>query len=108
MNKHIQECLLATAARSFIHRDVIKQLAALFFEKGVPVHIWSDHGPEFIAKKLTADDEATLFRTCKPAGQQAGLMENGFIGSINGKMRDKFLNGEIIYSLKEANVLLEQ
>jgi transposase InsO family protein len=33
--------------------------------------------------------------------------ENGYIESFNGKMRDEFLNGEILYRLKEAKVLIE-
>ncbi|MGB5844309.1 MAG: transposase, partial [Anaerolineales bacterium] len=33
--------------------------------------------------------------------------ENGYIESFNGKMRDELLSGEIFYSLKEAQVLIE-
>jgi transposase InsO family protein len=34
--------------------------------------------------------------------------ENGFNESFNGKLRDELLNGEIFYTLKEAQVLIEQ
>ena len=34
--------------------------------------------------------------------------ENGYCESFNGKLRDEFLNGEIFYSLKEAQVLTER
>ena len=34
--------------------------------------------------------------------------ENGYNESFNGKLRDKFLNGEIFYTLSEAAVLVEQ
>ena len=34
--------------------------------------------------------------------------ENGYVESLNGKMRDEFLNREIFYSLREVDVLLEQ
>jgi len=34
--------------------------------------------------------------------------ENGYNESFNGKLRDELLNGEIFYSLKEAQVLIEQ
>jgi transposase InsO family protein len=34
--------------------------------------------------------------------------ENGYCESFNGKLRDECLNGEIFYSLKEAQVLIEQ
>jgi len=33
--------------------------------------------------------------------------ENGYIESFNGKMRDELLNGEIFYSLKEAQIVIE-
>jgi transposase InsO family protein len=33
--------------------------------------------------------------------------ENGYVESLNGKLRDELLNGEIFYTLKEAQVLIE-
>jgi len=33
--------------------------------------------------------------------------ENGCVESFNGKLRDELLNGEIFYTLKEAQVLIE-
>jgi len=33
--------------------------------------------------------------------------ENGYCESFNGKLRDECLNGEIFYSLKEAQVIIE-
>jgi transposase InsO family protein len=34
--------------------------------------------------------------------------ENGFCESFNGKLRDECLNGEIFYSLKEAQIVIEK
>ena len=34
--------------------------------------------------------------------------ENGYCESFNGKLRDECLNGEIFYSLKEAQVVIGQ
>ena len=34
--------------------------------------------------------------------------ENGYCESFNSKLRDELLNGEIFYSLREAQVLIEQ
>ena len=34
--------------------------------------------------------------------------ENGYNESFNGKLRDELLNGEIFYSLREAQVLIER
>jgi len=33
--------------------------------------------------------------------------ENGYCESFNGKLRDECLNGEIFYSLREAQVVIE-
>ena len=34
--------------------------------------------------------------------------ENGYCESFNGRMRDELLNGEIFYSLREAQILIEE
>ena len=33
--------------------------------------------------------------------------ENGYVESFNSKLRDELLDGEIFYSLKEAQILIE-
>ena len=35
------------------------------------------------------------------------LLENGYCESVNARFRDELLNGEIFYSLKEAQILIE-
>jgi transposase InsO family protein len=35
-------------------------------------------------------------------------LENGYLESFNGKLRQEKLNGEIFYALREAQVLIEQ
>ena len=79
-------------------------LADLFLEYGVPEHIRSDNGPEFVAKAVRgwlADlGVTTLFI------EPASPWENGYIESFNGKLRDELLNGEIFYTLKEAQILI--
>jgi len=106
IDEYSRECLLAKAARRFTHQDVLGCLTDLFCERGVPVHIRSDNGPEFIAMRL----RAWLNRlTVKPLFIMPGSpWENGYVESLNGKMRDEFLNREIFYSLREVDVLLEQ
>lgn len=34
--------------------------------------------------------------------------ENGYVESFNGKMREQFLNSELFYTLKEAQILTER
>jgi len=106
IDEHTRECLLAKAARRFTHREVMGCLTDLFCEHGVPVHIRSDNGPEFIAWRL----RTWLNRLAvKPLFIEPGSpWENGYIESFNGKMRDELLNREIFYSVKEADILIEQ
>ena len=91
--------------RGLTHQDVVEVLTNLFCERRVPVHIRSDNGSEFIAKRvrnwLARLSVKLLFI------EPGSPWENGYIESFNGKMRDEFLDGEIFYSLKEVEVLIE-
>jgi transposase InsO family protein len=40
--------------------------------------------------------------------QPGSPWENGYCESFNGKLRDECLNGEIFYSLKEAQIVIEK
>jgi putative transposase len=52
MDEFIRECLAVKVARSLASYHVIEVLTDLFIERDVPVHIRSDNGPEFIAKRV--------------------------------------------------------
>ena len=105
MDEFTRECLALKVDRSLTSHNVIEVLTDLFIERGVPVHIRSDNGPEFIAKRVRDWLEKLQVR---PLYIEPGSpWENGYIESFNGKMRDELLNLEIFYSLKEAKVLIE-
>jgi len=105
LDEFTRECLAVRVGRSLTHQIVIDVLTELFFVHGVPVHIRSDNGSEFTAKRVRAWlkrlDVKSLFI------EPGSPWENGYIESFNGKMRDELLTGEIFYSLKEAQVLIE-
>ncbi len=105
IDEYTRECLAAKVARRLTHQNVLEVLAELFIQRGVPVHIRSDNGSEFTARRV----RSWLARLkVKPLFIEPGSpWENGYIESFNGKMRDELLNGEIFYSLKEAQVLIE-
>ncbi len=87
-------------------RHVIEVLAEAMTERGIPEHIRSDNGPEFVARGLRnwlgAAGAKTLYI------EPGSPWENGYCESFNSKLRDEFLNGEIFYTLKEAQVLAER
>jgi transposase InsO family protein len=105
IDESTRECLVVRVARRLTHKDVLEVLTDLFCERGVPVHIRSDNGSEFTAKRVrTWLDQLAV----KPLFIEPGSpWENGYIESFNGKMRDELLAGEIFYSIKEAQVLIE-
>jgi len=47
-----RECLAVKVARRLTSHIVVEVLTGLFIERGVPVHIRSDNGPEFIARRV--------------------------------------------------------
>lgn len=106
IDEFTRECLAIRVARKITSEEVIDTLAELFIARGVPEHVRSDNGPEFVATKVRMWfedlDVKPLFIT------PGSPWENGFIESFNGKLRDELLNREIFYSLKEAQVLIEQ
>ena len=85
--------------------EVIETLSDVMLWRGIPEHIRSDNGPEFVAQKLRQWlgnlGTGTLYI------ESGSLWENGFCESFNGKLRDECLNGEIFYSLKEAQIVIE-
>ena len=106
MDEHSRECLAIEVKRKLNSLDVLEVLAELFLKRGVPKYIRSDNGPEFIAKRLQ-DWFKTL--SVSPLFITPGSpWENGYIESFNGRLRDELLNGEIFYTLKEAQVLIEK
>ena len=80
-------------------------LQYLFAVRGAAEHVRSDNGPEFIARNiqqwLNQAAVGTLYIN------KASPWENGYVESFNGKLRDELLNGEIFYTLREAQVIIE-
>src|SRR5271170_5953483 len=93
-------------ARRLGSLQVIDTLADVMLVRGIPEHIRSDNGPEFIAEELREWLGKVGTRTLYI--EPGSPWENGYCESFNGKLRDEFLNGEIFYSLKEAQILTER
>lgn len=81
-------------------------MSDLFLEKGIPKFIRSDNGPEFIAQSVR--DWITLVGPKTNYIESGSPWENGYYESFNARFRDELLNGEIFYTLKEAQVIIEQ
>ena len=106
MDEYTRECLALPVERRMGSRQVIQTLSEVMLWRGIPEHSRSDNGPEFIAQELRPWlgnlETGTLY--IEP-GSPWG---NGYCESFNGKLRDECLNGEIVYSLKEAQIVIGQ
>ena len=106
VDEYTRECLMIKVKRKQSSMDVMDALSDLFILRGMPKYIRSDNGPEFIAKPVRNWIES--------AGAQCAFIEpgspweNGYVESFNARLRDELLNGEIFYTLKEAQILIER
>ncbi len=67
--------------------------------------IRSNNGPEFIAKSVQAWITGVRAKTAYIT--PGSPWENGYVESFNARLRDELLNGEIFYTLKEAQIVIE-
>jgi transposase InsO family protein len=106
VDEFTREALAIRVARKLGAAEVIDVLADLFLARGVPAHIRSDQGPEFVAEAvkgwIAGVGAATAFI------EKASPWENGYVESFNGKLRDELLDCEVFNTLREAQVLIER
>jgi len=106
IDEFTRECLAIEVGRRFTSDDVIGVLQYLFAIRGVPDHIRSDNGPEFVAKGirrwLVQAGVTTLFIA------KSSPWENGYVESFNGKFRDELLNGELFLGLEDARWVIDR
>ena len=105
IDEFTHECLAIRTDRRKA-TDVIDVLSDLFILRGVPGHIRSDNGPEFVAKAVQEWIAAVGARTAYIA--LGSPWENGCVESFNARLRDELLDGEIFYTLKEAAAPLQR
>jgi len=106
VDEFTRECLAARVARRLRSAEVIDTLADLFVQRGTPEYLRSDNGSEFTAKVVREWLDALRVTTLFIA--PGSPWENGYVESFIGKLRDELLNGEIFYTLTEAQVLIER
>ncbi len=106
IDEYTRECLAIRVGRRLGRYEVIETLAEVMLDRGIPEHLRSDNGPEFVAKELrkwlVTLGTGTLYI------EPGSPWENGYCESFNGKLRDECLNGELFYSLKEAQIVIEK
>ena len=106
IDEFTRECLAIRVARRINSLGVLETMADVMLVRGIPEYIRSDNGPEMTAKIVRQWLASVGAKTLYIA--PGSPWENGYCESFNGKLRDELLNGEIFYSLKEAQVVIEQ
>lgn len=99
-----RECLALVAGRSLRSADVTAALKAIIAERGRPAALTVDNGTEFTANHFDAWAFANgiavdFIRPGKP-------IENAFIESFNGRLRDECLNAHWFTSLADVRQTL--
>lgn len=100
-----RECLAAIPDTSISGRRVARELTALIQRRGKPEMIVSDNGTEFTSNAmLTWTEERQLEWHYIAPGRP---MQNGYIESFNGRMRDELLNETLFIDLAHARQAID-
>lgn len=103
VDEFTRECLLLEVDRSIKATDVVQLISEVMLIRGVPQHIRSDNGPEFIAaairKFLAAAGVETLYVA------PGSPWENGYAESFHSRLRDELLDTEVFDGLRDAKAL---
>ena len=104
VDQYTRECLCAYADRSQTGEKVVEQMKRLVALRGAPESITTDNGSEFAGRAMEfwayqAGVKWDFIRPGKP-------VENGYIESFNGRLRDECLNAHVFASITEAQTVL--
>lgn len=106
VDEFTRENLCLKVARSITSEDVIDTLAEQFSIRGLPNHIRSDNGPEFIARSIQDWLEQLNVGTLYIA--PGSPWENGYAESFHSRVRDEFLALEEFENLAAARRLTQR
>jgi transposase InsO family protein len=99
-----RECLAAIPDTSISGRRVARELTMLIEARGKPQMIVSDNGTEFTSNAILgwATDHQVEWHYIVPGKP----MQNGFVESFNGRMRDELLNESLFLDLDHSRQLI--
>jgi putative transposase len=101
-----RECLGLVVDTSLTGPRVARELDRIAELRGYPGMIVSDNGTELTSNAILAwqQQRGVEWHYITPGKQ----MQNGFIESFNGRLRDECLNEHLFVSLKEARQIIEE
>jgi putative transposase len=104
VDQFTRECLCLMADQSLTGEKVAEALEPVVMHRGTPRSITVDNGSEFASRVMDAwayrhGIQLDFIRPGKP-------VENGFIESFNGRLRDECLNVEVFFTLEDVRAKL--
>jgi putative transposase len=99
-----RECLSAVADLSISGVRVARELSAIVARRGKPGMIISDNGTELTSNAILAWSAETGIEWHYIAPGKP--MQNGYIESFNGRMRDELLNESLFLALADARLAI--
>ncbi|MCP4082743.1 MAG: transposase family protein [Planctomycetaceae bacterium] len=103
IDEFTRENLCLEVEHSMTSEDIINLLVELFKARGLPRHIRSDNGPEFIANALRNWFGKLGIETLYI--EPGSPWQNGYAESFNNRLRDEFLALEVFENLTAAKTL---
>jgi len=104
VDDYTRECLGLVADTSLPGRRVLRELDAVITARGRPATIVSDNGTEFTSTAVLrwSQEHGVGWHYIAPGKP----MQNAFVESFNGRLRDECLNETLFTSLRHARVVL--
>lgn len=100
-----RECLAIEVGQHIRGEDVVNVLNRVKADRGLPRTICVDNGPEFISKEL--DKWAYEHNITLDFSRPGKPMDNAYIESFNGSLRDECLNIHWFLSIEDARGKIE-
>jgi putative transposase len=103
VDEHTRESLLDITDTSITSEKVIQAMQKIIDDRGAPLVIRCDNGPEFISQAHNEFASQKMGIAYIPPGQP---WRNGFIESFNNRVRDECLNMNSFDHLYEARAVI--
>ena len=105
LDEYTRQCLAIRVERQIRSGQVLVTLWQAMMQYGIPEHIRSDNGTEFIAGKIQRWLRVNQIKTLYI--EPGSPWQNGYIESFHSRFRDECLNREWLLNLREARVVIE-
>lgn len=101
-----RESVAIEVGKSLVAKDVIRCLCRLKITRGLPDIITVDNGSEFSGNEMDiwAHQNKVKLHFIRPGKP----VENAYIESFNGRLRDECLNVNQFYSVDDANEIIQE